>query len=100
MDAFWAAPPVTRYADSIRRSQALIIDLPFRTLTALTVIQSALMYSGLVSFYWAPFVPSLIFSWPPQIYRLVTPFLLTGPRLSFIFDVIFSMMPRYRIGLT
>ncbi|KAF9251607.1 hypothetical protein DTO013E5_3966 [Penicillium roqueforti] len=75
MDAFWAAPPV------------------IRTLTALTVVQSALMYSGLVSFYWALFVPSLIFSWRPQIFRLVTPFLLTGPRLSFIFDLI--LMYRY-----
>ncbi|KAJ5248497.1 hypothetical protein N7524_012457 [Penicillium chrysogenum] len=69
MDVFWAAPPVTR------------------TLTALTLVQSALMYGGLLGFYWAPFLPSLIFSWRPQIYRLVTPFLLTGPKLGFFFDL-------------
>ncbi|CAG7935007.1 unnamed protein product [Penicillium nalgiovense] len=69
MDVFWAAPPVTR------------------TLTALTLVQSALMYGGLLSFYWAPFLPNLIFSWRPQIYRLVTPFLLTGPKLGFLFDL-------------
>ncbi|CAI7642390.1 unnamed protein product [Penicillium glandicola] len=71
MDVFWAAPPV------------------IRTLTALALVQSALMYGGLVEFYWAPFVPSLIFSWRPQLYRLVTPFLLTGPKLDFIFDLYF-----------
>lgn len=79
--------------------KALITDLSFRTLTALTLVQSALMYSGLVDFYWAPFMPSMIFSWRPQVYRLVTPFLLTGPRFDFIFDLYISMMPRYHIGL-
>ncbi|KAJ5541966.1 hypothetical protein N7535_004385 [Penicillium sp. DV-2018c] len=71
MDIFWAAPPVTR------------------TLTTLTLIQSAATYGGLWDFYYVPFVPSLIFQWPPQIYRLVTPFLLTGPRLDFVFDLYF-----------
>lgn len=99
MDVFWAAPPVIRYAHLIRRPQALITDLSFRTLTALTLVQSALMHSGLVSLYWAPFMPSMVFSWRPQIYRLVTPFLLTAPNLGFIFDLYLSMMPRYHISL-
>jgi Derlin-2/3 len=99
MDVFWAAPPVTRYAGPICRSQALVTDLSFRTLTALTLVQSALMYGGLLGFYWAPFLPSLIFSWRPQIYRLVTPFLLTGPKLGFFFDLYISTMPQCHIGL-
>ncbi|KAJ5373613.1 hypothetical protein N7517_005619 [Penicillium concentricum] len=75
MDVFWQAPPV------------------IRTLTALTLVQSALMYGGLLDFYWAPFVPSLIFSWRPQIFRLFTPFLLTGPSYSFLYDL--YIMYRY-----
>lgn len=50
------------------------------------------MYGGLVSSYYAGFYPSLIFfSWPPQLYRLVTSFALTGPKLEFVFDVYSSM---------
>ncbi|CAG8304546.1 unnamed protein product [Penicillium salamii] len=71
MDLFWAAPPVTR------------------TLTALTLVQSALMHGKLLSKSYAVFAPSLIFALPPQIYRLFTPFLLTGPKLEFAFDVYF-----------
>ena len=41
------------------------------------------------------YLPSLIFKWRPEIWRLATPFLLTGPGLSFVFDLYFSMMPRY-----
>jgi hypothetical protein len=66
-----------------------------RTLTALTLIQSALVHGGLMNFYHVLFLPSLIFKWRPEIWRLATPFLLTGPGLSFVFDLYFSMMPRY-----
>ncbi|CAI7599012.1 unnamed protein product [Penicillium bialowiezense] len=71
MDLFWAAPPVSR------------------TLTALTLVQSALMHGGLMSMYYAVFAPSLIFAFPPHLYRLVTPFLLTGKKLEFAFDLYF-----------
>ena len=54
------------------------------------------MHGKLLSAGYAVFAPSLIFAWPPQIYRLFTPFLLTGPKLEFAFDVYFSM---HRIGL-
>ncbi|KAJ5645556.1 hypothetical protein N7507_011567 [Penicillium longicatenatum] len=69
--AFWAAPPVTR------------------TITALTLIQSVLVYGGVLSGYYVVFWPSRIFKLLPEIWRLATPFLLTGPKLSFFFDLYF-----------
>ncbi|PKX96765.1 centromere/microtubule-binding protein Cbf5 [Aspergillus novofumigatus IBT 16806] len=71
MDRFWSAPPVTR------------------TLTALTFAQSALVYGGLLSGYYVVFIPRLLFRLPPQLWRLFSPFLLTGSGLSFIFDLYF-----------
>jgi hypothetical protein len=77
MDDFRSLPPVAR------------------TLTALTFIQSALVLSGSVSSFWVPFYPQLIFTWRiwPQIWRFVTPFLMTDPKLNFVFDLYFSMQP-------
>ncbi|KAJ5888902.1 hypothetical protein N7495_008943 [Penicillium taxi] len=70
--AFWAAPPVSR------------------TITALTFIQSALVYSGMLSGYYVVFLPSKMLKlFVPEIWRLATPFLLTGPQLSFFFDLYF-----------
>ncbi|KAL3489451.1 Der1-like family-domain-containing protein [Aspergillus germanicus] len=73
MDEFRSLPPVAR------------------TLTALTFIQSALVLSGSVSSFWVPFYPQLIFTWRiwPQIWRFVTPFLMTDPKLNFVFDLYF-----------
>jgi len=71
MDAFWSAPPVSR------------------TLTAITFVESALVYGGLLSGYWVIFRSGLVFKFLPEIWRLVTPFLLTGPGLSFVFDLYF-----------
>ncbi|KAJ5095136.1 hypothetical protein N7532_007427 [Penicillium argentinense] len=69
METFWAAPPVSR------------------TITALTFIQSTALYGGVLSGYWVIWVPRLIFQVPPQIWRLALPFFITGPKLSFIFDL-------------
>ncbi|KAL2013470.1 hypothetical protein VTN00DRAFT_995 [Thermoascus crustaceus] len=71
MDAFWSAPPVSR------------------TLTALTFLQSALVYGGLLDGYLTLFLPKRIFRFPPEIWRLFSPFLLTGSGLSFFFDLYF-----------
>ncbi|KAJ5081384.1 hypothetical protein NUU61_009648 [Penicillium alfredii] len=71
MDVFWAAPPVSR------------------TLTALTFVQSALVYGGALSGYHVVFLPRNLLKLPPQIWRLASPFLLTGPQISFIFDLYF-----------
>ncbi|KAB8232163.1 hypothetical protein ETB97_005851 [Aspergillus alliaceus] len=71
MDRFWSAPPVTR------------------TLTALAFSQSALVYGGLISGRYVIFRPELVFKLFPEAWRLFSSFLLTGPRLDFIFDLYF-----------
>ncbi|KAL1984771.1 hypothetical protein VTN96DRAFT_8712 [Rasamsonia emersonii] len=71
MDAFWSAPPVSR------------------TLTALTFVQSALVYGGLLSGYRIIFSLDSILKFPPELWRLATPFFLTGPQLNFLFDLYF-----------
>ncbi|GFN20487.1 hypothetical protein AtubIFM55763_011609 [Aspergillus tubingensis] len=71
MDQFWAAPPVTR------------------TLTALTFLQSILVHGGLLSGYYVLFLRRLIFKTLPEIWRLFSPFMITGPGLSLIFDLYF-----------
>ncbi|KAE8334697.1 hypothetical protein BDV24DRAFT_156659 [Aspergillus arachidicola] len=71
MDRFWSAPPVTR------------------TLTALTFVQSALVYGGLLSGRYVIFRPGLVFKLFPEAWRLLSSFFLTGPRLDFILDLYF-----------
>ncbi|GCB24746.1 centromere/microtubule-binding protein cbf5 [Aspergillus awamori] len=71
MDQFWAAPPVTR------------------TLTALTFLQSILVHGGLLSGYYVLFLRRLVFKTLPEIWRLFSPFMITGPGLSLIFDLYF-----------
>ncbi|ODM23568.1 hypothetical protein SI65_01157 [Aspergillus cristatus] len=71
MDQFWSAPPVTR------------------TITALTFVQSLLVYGGLHNSYYVPYLTRLVFKFPPEIWRLGSSFLLTGPKLDFIFDLYF-----------
>ncbi|TKA77237.1 hypothetical protein B0A49_00778 [Cryomyces minteri] len=71
MDIFWAAPPVSR------------------TLTAAVVLTSAAVYGGLLSGMRVVFYRPWILTLFPQLWRLVTPFLLTGPKLGMILDPYF-----------
>ncbi|KAB8416342.1 hypothetical protein FH972_024862 [Carpinus fangiana] len=72
MDAFYAAPPITR------------------TITACVVVTSLAVYGGIVSsttilFY----LPWIFGSFPPQLWRLITAFWLTKPKLSIVLDPYF-----------
>ncbi|RJE22127.1 Der1-like family [Aspergillus sclerotialis] len=69
MDVFWSTPPVTR------------------TLVALTCAQSVLVFAGVLNPYLILFSPNLLFKFPPQIWRLCTSFMMTGPKWSFFFDL-------------
>jgi len=74
MEAFWAAPPVTR------------------TLVAATVIISLGAWGvGIPNIYHLVFLPYRMFTirQVPQLWRLLTPFLLTGPQFGLIFDPYF-----------
>lgn len=69
MDVFYAAPPVAR------------------TLTAAAVITSLSGYSGLISLYRLIFVrQKVVGSFPPEIWRLVFSFLVTGPGFGILMD--------------
>ncbi|KAB8199882.1 DER1-domain-containing protein [Aspergillus parasiticus] len=59
------------------------------TLTALTFVQSALVYGGLLSGRYVIFRPGLVFKLFPEAWRLLSSFFLTGPRLDFILDLYF-----------
>ncbi|KAF4555440.1 Der1-like protein [Elsinoe fawcettii] len=74
MDMYWAQPPITR------------------TITALVVVLSVSVWIfRLLSMYDMAFLPYLIFTYKriPQIWRLATAFLLSGPKLSLILDPYF-----------
>ncbi|MCJ1406466.1 hypothetical protein MMC19_000531, partial [Ptychographa xylographoides] len=68
LDGFWAAPPVAR------------------TLTALVLIESIAYYGGLLAGNRIIFAWSFITKFPPEPWRFITSFLLSGPQLAIIFD--------------
>lgn len=70
-----------------------------RTLTALTFVESALVHSHTLNYYFIPFFPQLIFKLRPEIWRLFTPYLLTDPKLNVIFDLYFSMLQWWALVL-
>ena len=53
-------------------------------------VESALVYSGSINFHYIPYANPFIFKFPPEVWRLLTPFLLTGPGISFVIDLYFS----------
>jgi Derlin-2/3 len=68
MDAYWQTPRVTRI------------------MTTVVLLFSLAVHLGAMS--GAPFAwyPPSIFRMPPQLWRFVTPFFLTGPQLGILFD--------------
>ncbi|EPE02930.1 der1-like family protein [Ophiostoma piceae UAMH 11346] len=82
MDAFWQQPPVAR------------------TLAAGVFTISVLCYSGIVPFGWFHFEPQLLLRMPPQIWRLVTGFMMTSPKLSIVMDpyFLFSYLKQIEVG--
>lgn len=71
LDAYWQAPPIAR------------------TLATAAFVTSVSVVLGFVSPYWFIFMPDYLFKIPPQIWRLGTNFLLTGPQLGLLFDTYF-----------
>ncbi|KAH6684439.1 ER-associated proteolytic system protein-like protein Der1 [Halenospora varia] len=60
-----------------------------RTIAAAAFTLSALVYTGFISAYWVLFWPSAFLKLPPQLWRIFTSFLLTGPQFSILFDTYF-----------
>ncbi|PFH57795.1 hypothetical protein XA68_14559 [Ophiocordyceps unilateralis] len=71
VEAFWRLPPVSR------------------TMAVAVLLTSVGVYTHLIPGYWLVFHPEFLWRFPPQIWRFFTPFLLTGPELSMLFDTYF-----------
>lgn len=73
MDVFWTLPPVSR------------------TITALSVVVSALGYSQMISLYKYIFATQFVFTTKivPQIWRVFTAFLITKPKFAILLDPYF-----------
>ncbi|KAK4459785.1 Der1-like family-domain-containing protein [Cladorrhinum samala] len=69
--AFWQMPPIAR------------------TLSFSIGIVSVLAYTNILPTGWIYFHSYFLFKLPPQIWRLVTAYLLSGPQLGIIFDPYF-----------
>lgn len=53
-----------------------------RALTAATLITSTVFWTGLISPYTLLYNSDLLFTFPPQLWRLVTPFFITDKKLN------------------
>ncbi|KAF2841495.1 DER1-domain-containing protein [Patellaria atrata CBS 101060] len=71
MDAFWAAPPISR------------------TIAAAAFALSLLVHTDNLDIYRVIFISQTLFQIPPHVWRLFTSFLITGPKLSIILDPYF-----------
>lgn len=82
MDAFWRLPPFSR------------------TLATAAFVISIGIHSGLLPYWWFGFHMSLLWKMPPQIWRLVTMFLITHPQLAVLFDTYFlyTYMSQLEVG--
>lgn len=72
MDAYWAAPPFARSL----ATGILAVSIP--------------AHFGFLSFHWLYFTEDTLLRLPPEIWRLVTSFLLCGPGISLIMDPYFG----------
>ena len=57
------------------------------------VIESCLVYGGFLNGMRVVFSMKHIFTFPPEIWRCFTAFLITGPQLAIIFDPYFGEFP-------
>jgi len=71
VDMFFSAPPVSR------------------TLTAATLVLSILVHTHLMNAYWVLFWAPKIFTLPPQVWRLMTSFMISGPQFGILLDPYF-----------
>ena len=63
-------------------------------------VESALVYGGLINPMWVIYQTELLYSFPPELWRLLSSFLLTGGGFSFVFDLYFSTAPTLSRDMT
>ncbi|KAL0465698.1 Der1-like family domain-containing protein [Neurospora intermedia] len=74
MAAYWQAPPMAR------------------TLATAILVTSIMAYFGPLPISWIYFDESRLFKLPPEIWRLVTSFLLSSPQLGIVLDPYFAYL--------
>nr|CAD70861.1 putative protein [Neurospora crassa] len=75
MAAYWQAPPMAR------------------TLATAILVTSIMAYFGPLPISWIYFDESRLFKLPPELWRLVTSFLLSSPQLGIVLDPYFGKQP-------
>lgn len=90
MDTYWRAPPIARYAPLPPRQLSRAISLTVhRTVATAAFVTSLSVFLGLLPGHWIIFWSEKVFTFPPQIWRIWTNFLLTGSGISLLFDTYF-----------
>ena len=67
----------------------MLILIQRRTMAASAFVLSIAVYTGMLSGYYVIWYTPYVLQFPPQLWRLVTPFLITGKDLNIIFDTYF-----------
>ncbi len=73
---------------------SVLMLMQCRTLAAAAFVLSIAVYTGFVSFYSVMFHLPYFYKFPPQLWRLFSSFLITGPDLGIIFDTYFCKLQR------
>jgi Derlin-2/3 len=89
MDMFWAAPPISRFVAPYPALPYVLILIQCRTMAASAFFLSIAVYTGMLSGYYVIWHTPYVLQFPPQLWRLVTSFLITGKDLNIIFDTYF-----------
>lgn len=75
---------------AVHRTPSLVLILiQSRTLALSAFVLSIAVYTGMLSGYYVIWHTPYILQFPPQIWRFVTSFLITGKDLSILFDTYF-----------
>ena len=97
-DAFWRAPPIARFVTALPSPPASRLQTdPLRndrTSAAVIFVTSLAVYTGFLQPYYLYFHWATLVGLPPQIWRLVTSYLLTQPKLAIILDPYFGTSRR------
>lgn len=93
MDVFWAAPPISRYAFCYLGILLLKL-MSYRTIAAGAFTLSILIYMEYLPAHYVTFYLPSFLRLPPQIWRIFTSFLITGPKISILFDTYYCKDPQ------
>ena len=90
LDAYWQTPPMARYAFiTLLLNTSTLLTHILRNFATIAFTLSIAVYFGGVPWDWFFHHPYYLWQIPPQIWRLVTTFLVTAPGLGILFDTYF-----------